>query len=632
MKFYRTTRVFLLFAFISVISYAQFQQPSAVVKLNESAKELLLNDVTGYIVVLTGKSYSGIDTSTNKKVWEKEFSAFSFMSQVLTNGGISLDMFSSEKTKVLSNVQDTPYMNIDLGGAFLVINTFNGELVFDSGKVNGTVENIGFLPEKLAFLIDTEHNQQLYVSLYSLEDQKIAWSTKIGEKSSFLKWLFDAQANRSKVDGEFGYIPRGNSIYKINLSSGEIVWKSDSERKISEFLITEGGKNIITLEKGKGLGGALGTKQNLNVLDPQTGKFNWDKSITTKSVAFIQDLGDEFIFAHYNGFNKYNYKTGEKAWKKDPRGKRFSDVILLEEGYLYTAGNEMLLIDENGEKKWKKFIEISDNKEDNVFVLQKIKGDKVMYVTSTYANLVDIKTGKRIWKKNLKFNEKRPTQVAYDEATDKFIVYHDEEFFALTSALTERPDPLTELKIKKEKDINNLEIRDKGYYLSGLGEVAYVDKAGKVLYQKFYKEPGGFGRGLAKVGLGVAAVGADIVANTTLETVSTDRNGNTVRTSSPAFGSNERAIAGDVLGFADAELAVIKRRFDATRNSENFGFFFSREKDQQEENAKVLVKLEKDTGKEVSKYQFSNNRPEYTIDGLTGTVYYLYKNEIQVFE
>ena len=50
------------------------------------------------------------------------------------------------------------------------------------------------------------------------------------------------------------------------------------------------------------------------------------------------------------------------------------------------------------------------------------------------------------------------------------------------------------------------------------------------------------------------------------------------------------------------------------------------------ERIKVLVKVNKDTGAEEGKFLFNNNKPVYTIDEYSGTIYYINGNKIDVFK
>jgi hypothetical protein len=91
-------------------------------------------------------------------------------------------------------------------------------------------------------------------------------------------------------------------------------------------------------------------------------------------------------------------------------------------------------------KAWKSFIEIADEKEDPIYYLGKV-GDKVMYLTGTmetYGN----KSGRKLWKRNIKFNNNRPVLPTYDENSNSYLVYNDEELYKFDPSIDDKPEPL----------------------------------------------------------------------------------------------------------------------------------------------------------------------------------------------
>ena len=71
----------------------------------------------------------------------------------------------------------------------------------------------------------------------------------------------------------------------------------------------------------------------------------------------------------------------------------------------------------------------------------------------------------------------------------------------------------------------------------------------------------------------------------------------------------------------------MKTRFNASNQVKDYKFFFTKEGAN-----KVLVKVNKDTGAEEGKFLFNNNKPVYTIDEYSGTIYYINGNKIDVFK
>ena len=300
-------------------------------------------------------------------------------------------------------------------------------------------------------------------------------------------------------------------------------------------------------------------------------------------------------------------------------------VIPIDKDYLYVAENEMMLINKDGEKLWKKFIEISDEKEDAIVYLGKVN-NKVMYITATYGNMVDYVSGQKLWKRNLKFNEKRPTMSVYDEEAKSFLVYNDEELYKFDPSVADKPDPFAKVNIKREKELNGMELFPWGVALSGPLEVVGVGKDGQTKYHRNYSQPGELGRQMLK-GLGRVAQVAGGIASTEIKVSARDANGNEV-TGTANFGNDVKAagIAGSIAGGALA--AATRKRFNAMKQNQDYSFIFAKD---EASDTKVLVKVRKADGEEVDKIIFENNRPDYEIDPLTESIYYIIGNHLKIF-
>ncbi|WP_316807458.1 hypothetical protein [Pedobacter agri] len=360
---------------------------------------------------------------------------------------------------------------------------------------------------------------------------------------------------------------------------------------------------------------------------------------STKYVSYIEDWGNKFLVAHSNGFNFFDYSTGQKIWKKDAKGDDIKQVIPIDNDYLYIADNEMSLIDRDGKQKWKNFIEISDDKTDPVYFLNKIDNNKVFYLTGTYGNMVDYTTGKKIWKGNIKFDPKLPLLHAFDESTKSFLVFNDEKIYKFDPTAVEKPEAFAKIKVKNDKALSTLGLFDWGVSLTGENEVIGVNKNGTVKFQKTYKEPGAASRKLLKVGslvsmsyLGVKSGLQQGFSEATY--VSRDANGNLSEKYLLSESSRERlknkaavnsgisqAIGATVLNRVDS-------RFKALKQNNDFAYIFAR--GEADEN-NYLVKVNKATGEETDKIAIDNTKPIYEIDHVSDNLYYVNNNELRIF-
>ena len=156
--------------------------------------------------------------------------------------------------------------------------------------------------------------------------------------------------------------------------------------------------------------------------------------------------------------------------------------------------------------------------------------------------------------------------------------------------------------------------------ISGMGELAYVDKSGNVVYQKYYDEPGALGRTFSRIGLNALNVAANIGAAEWVDSQGNSQGG-------VFFNEENRDLLGGVSETAFYLDSSMKTRFNASNQVKDYKFFFTKDGAN-----KVLVKVNKDTGAEEGKFLFNNNKPVYTIDEYSGTIYYINGNKIDVFK
>lgn len=622
--------------FFLILSYTSFSQRAAdqVLKMNSKIEDLIQNSITGIIVVKEGNFVRGISPETKAEVWS--FDANKTVGDIKALEALSKadtdNLFASKR--ILKSIEGSPYVEALVNYKTVLINTIDGKVVYNSGDYKYVVFNSQFLYEQNEYLVKGVENGKVIASLIDLNNGNVIWKTEQGEAKSMFSSMFTFKANMSneaEVSGNTIYSLYYGKLSAIDRKSGALKWVGEIE--YTKVFPTQNNQNLVVINS-KGL---LSAKQYLNVLDAETGKSIWEDAIKTKYIVYLEDWGTKILVAHNSGFNFYNLKDGTKIWKKDARGDGLKKVISIDGDYLYVAENEMILIDKDGQKKWKNFIEISDNKEDEINYLGKVN-DKVLYLTATYGNMVDFKSGKKLWKGNLKFNEKRPLLSVYDEENDSFLVYNDEELFKFNTKVTDKPDSFAKVNVKKEKELNAIELFPWGVALSGPTEVLGVSKDGKVLYQKIYTQPGDGGRAWGQalstagsIGLGISSSINTFVGSewkmTTIDPVTGKEK--VIAYKEKDQGRLNRA-ANEAAGAAF--LADVSKRFgqryQAMKQNRDFSYIFARD---EATDKKVLVKLKKENGSELDKIIFENIRPIYEIDPATQYIYYIFEKELRIF-
>lgn len=630
----KTFIIIVLCNLIATWALAQ-RGPDRTLAMGNNISAITQSELTGTIVIKEGENIRGIDADTKTEKWKVTKDEIGGVNVLEALADPDLLNFVKKKESIKA-VPRTPYIEGLINNKFVLINSETGKVVYNSANEKFAVITSQFLYESNEYLCFVFEDKKIKSLLIDLKTGNQIWKTEIDDAKSFgtmltsaltlKKQYFDrAMAYRDKI-----FALNYGTLSCIDRQTGKLLWRSAD--KYSVFYPTQDGRNIVVAESV----GLLGNKQELSVLNVSTGKGIWDDAIKTKYIVYVEDWGTKLLVAHYSGFNFFDLSNGQKIWKKDARGDMLKRVIPLGSDYLYVAENEMMLIDQNGEKKWKKFIEISDNKDDEIMFLDKV-GEKVFYLTSTYGNMVDYKSGAKLWKRNIKFNEKRPVLSTYDQANNLFLVYNDEKLYKFDPNGADRPEPFADVNVKNEKEISGIDLFKWGVSLTGQVELMGVDMAGKVKYHNLYKQPGEGTRKLIKgasivggVGFGSNAV-AKSITGSEWQMVYRDENG-VMRESVIKQADNAKlaeaqvsaVVAGNLFNLADK----YSSRFKAMKQNEAYAFVFAKG----ENNEKLLIKVRKEDGKELDKIIFANDRPEYEIDPVTENIFYVSGSSLLVYD
>ncbi|SFD36423.1 outer membrane protein assembly factor BamB family protein [Flavobacterium phragmitis] len=618
----------ILLLSVTVSSIAQ-RKYDEIVTTENTVQDLVQNEITGVVVFKEGGTIKGLDPETKKVIWTLTKEDFGTTSAGDILSDPDFGKVFKEKS-ALTTVPGSPYVEAYINSKYIIINTDSGKVVYNSSKESFWVTQSDFIPETDEYLLTLKKDGDMAIALLDMKTGELKWNTTVDKAKSLFSFSFkeSANTNTATVHGSVIYYLLYGKLYSFDRSSGKLNWKGEED--YSKFYLTQNNKNIVVVNNA----GTFSSKQYLNVLNTETGKSIWKESIKTKRVVYLEDWGTKLLVAHFSGFNFYDLNSGEKIWKKDARGDGLKRVIPIDQDFLYVAENEMMLINKDGEKLWKKFIEISDDKEDPIYYLGKV-GEKVMYLTGTYGNMVDYKTGVKLWKRNIKFEKSRPVLPTYDEATNSYLVYNDEKLYKFDPSINDKPEPFAKVNIKREKELNSIEQFPWGVVLSGPLEVMGVNMDGTVKYHFTYNQPGETGRRLLKsaaiagsIGLGVGSVASDI-KGADLTMTYRDADGN-MRTS-VAKGDQTNKDQAKAYAAGSAALGVVaakfNSRFNAMKQNRDYSYIFAKA----DTGEKVLVKVSKAEGKEIDKIIFTNNKPLYEIDPATQNIFYVSDKSIQIF-
>lgn len=633
----------LIGALLTLCSHSMIfaqRQADIVLKFDNNIENILVDDYTGNVLIKDSKAISSYNPDKNTLNWtvtEEELAKQSNADKLKKADNILKTVesgdflsFLDKKASMVEFIPGSPYITLTLNNSDIILDGITGELLYNSRELGYRLLSSEYMPNEHALLLTVINEKNYSCVYYDLKNKQEKWISTLSPTESFfssLKGLLNvfgtSDQTRDMVvttDKDI-FVTISGALFNINKENGDIIWKS--EDKITEFVINKAQTHLIGIRKS---GNILRSRVSLNLMNISDGSKVWKDDVTTKYVSYIEDAGDMVLVAHESGFNFYNYANGKKVWKKDAKGNKIKQVIPLDGDYLYIADKEMNLIDKEGQNKWKKFVEICDKDEDVVYHLNKIDNNRVFYLSDSYGNMVDYTTGKKVWKKDVKFNRGRPLLYKFDADKNIYIAYNDKKIYRFdpNGKDEKKNEPFAKLKeVKSDDTMADIELFDWGISLVSEEDVIAVDFDGNIKYHNTYKDPGAKKRNWAMAGRIAASVGGEVATQMGAANLmsSAFSGGNTNGAVASVYGG---AFASDMANSGYAER--LTQRINAMQANADYAFVLNKGKEGTE-----IVKIRKEDGTEVDKVSVEGTAPIFKVDGYNYNLYFAHKNELRIF-
>jgi outer membrane protein assembly factor BamB len=610
MKPIRTTLCLLL---LSGLSYAQvkpefeFQLGTTVTKI-----KWMQQTNTGSLVAATDLSLAGINPKTKQITWEiKEL------------GSASEDKFE--------NIAGTPYFMVETAKSLglgkpqtSIIEAETGKIVFNSNDADMKISGKRPLYHLGALLIEGTRNKRSFIALLDFSTGKERWSKDVGAAKSGLGALLNTRSIFTvppivDKNGNLVIIDK-NNVLCLNGNDGSDVWKKEFKEKIEDAMLTyDRSKLFVTYENRVDL---LATENGVSAYGEKLLKLNG------KCNGLAPYDKTSYILKHSEGVNIIDAVTGELRWKKESSLDNINDIRLTEHGILAINNEEkstkFYLINSEGKKVWK--FELSSPA---VIIEPTEKG--ILYFTDSRANLVEYEKGKELWKRDIKIR-KRPA-FGFDDDRNRLLVYSDDKLNAFSLAdgnMTVLTEALPLKDYDEDRELATIEVRKNGYFINSLQNTSLVDFDGKVIFNHNYKEAG-LSKGVRALMKG-AAVAATVYSGVkTVQSVrfrnQVDANGQPVANHIEGYvdenTSTAKSAAASGVG-ADAMFAMARQRFNATKATKDAIFILTKF---EETGINGLVKVDKDSGKDLVKIPFGDKDPAYIVDEAENKLYVVIKDK-----
>ncbi|MEM6261577.1 MAG: hypothetical protein AAGI38_03645 [Bacteroidota bacterium] len=594
----------------------------------------------GNLIIASGSSLQRIDSETGEVKWSKK-------------------QFGNLSESQVEELPGSPFLKIKSGNAFMLMDEFSGDIVFDPAKAGiSEVKGYYMFYNMGAILIDgMAISGEQSISLINMADASVKWSIK--EDVGRIIAANELGNDEILLTDLFG-------MSKVKASSGEFIWKGGSggDKKKDEDggkfgkLMQEFAKEMVEEavkdedfnaaffhRPGDGICFFAGeNKDSRTESVPGEGMKEIPYTYYSFAAFNVQDgsqlWGDLDIEGQLgqvtyreNGLmivptlpnmplNVYNYQTGQGMWGRGfyPKGV-VADFLDTESGLLIASEQSnksyLQLIDpKTGSKVYKRPTKVNGTIAGIVPL-----SNAVLYLTSSEINILDITKGELKWDKGINSTpsltgKKGDMIYAFDtrERVVKTIDLTSESFKNLTAE---------KLTFQGKESPNKLEVMEDGVLLYSDQNIAKYSFDGTLLFNEFYEAPRE-SRFMQALLLADAAY-ASYVAAQSYYVAAHMGNAEAELRGQSAGGSQLAGQFKDV--YADlgeqassyakeAANAAFKRQ-KATQSGKDFNFILTRQ-----DKIVKLLQVSKKTGKAEGAIDLGRDKnPSYTIDNFSGTVY-----------
>jgi outer membrane protein assembly factor BamB len=570
----------------------------------------------GLIIASGAKGLLAMNNATGEIVWHnKELKAIDKNTFLNIDG---LPLFYVEYVPIAGKTRE------------IIINSSNGNIIFDTKDDGYRIKEFTMLPENGVILFELTKDKERYLMSFSLKTWEKEWLTPLGEGKGFIKSLI---TKRSFIDhGPYFnkennlIIGIKNQIFAIDRSNGKIVWQHEADKRIKALVYSEANNSLY-----------LGIKKSktLKVLDPSSGKDITPGKLKLRGtlIDVRPDEANNLILVETEGFNIINPETNEFRWKKSFKIDFLNEVIPHEKGLIAIGKDEkdgtISLVDENGDKIWS-----SKVKGYSYYVTPTEKG--VMYISTERSNILDFEKGKDVWDKDVKF--KSIPAVTYDEKEDKVILFENKKGYKFdlnTGQIDLFAEDIALESVKKKTPLVAEYIQDAGYLLFSDQHISLLSTSGKLNYTQYYTPASslkGFAQ-LATTGLAFAGVDLDVGgAMENIEQLSSLSNGAYRKSSDQSDGtSTESVIAGMYVGNEQnmsTVFEVTKTRYSNSKNIKSHKFIVAKIKSDTAPTKHGIYMINKKTGAIDKRIDLLDKTPNYLIDVVDDVIFVNEKNHL----
>lgn len=597
----------------------------------------------GNYLVGTNNALLYVDQATGKIIWSNpEF-------KNLNEGDVS-------------QVGNSPLISVNQGTTVHMIDPFSGESKFDSKRagINEIKDQMIMYNSNAILVSGRTYNNKDILILSSLTNGETLWKLE----DDFGRLITASDVSSSEI-----LIVTLYNNYKINTQSGELIWKNDTSDANEELnklgalggLMKQAAANVAQdmdfniqfyknpfepifyiASEQEGRAKTSGFSSSISDGGPtyhttytafslKDGNRIWKKDLDVNG-----KMGQ--LYFHEKGLvilpdddlntkiNLYDYNTQEGLWGKKGKGIKIKGGVY---DYLEIEKGLILISKKPNNKNYITFLDLNTGSlafEDPI----KIEGEVLfgemtpsglLYMTSSEVNVLNISSGKTLIDKEIRTN---PSLI--DQNKDLLYAYDN------SSSTIKILDKKTGLVSKLGNAINfegkefpsSISIRDNGILISSSQNLALVDYSGKTTFQIYLeapREPGiiralRYAQAVRAAYIGAVSYAGAAAYQSAANDISKENQA--VGAMVSGIGMAYEDLGNQATDFAKKSWQMANERFKATKEADAYVVILS-----QVEKTNYLMKVSKNTGEIESRIDLGKDRePSYTMDGVTGTVFY----------
>ncbi|MER3373695.1 MAG: PQQ-binding-like beta-propeller repeat protein [Allomuricauda sp.] len=608
-----------LFVLCIVTTYAQDKLWE--INLNEKLYKVGWIEQTndGLILAAGDKGLMALDNNTGEEVWYNET-----LKAVDKNSLLNipeLPMFYAEYDPIIGKTRG------------VLINSSNGDILFDTKENEHKVKGFTVYPEQAMILFELIHDKMRYLMRFSLRTWTEEWMAPVGKNKENL--LQKAFGGVSFVDHEPQFDQNGNmiigiddEIYVLNPKDGSEVWKYEANKKIKALVYSPISNSIyVGIKKSK----------KLTILDPGTGEDITPGKLKLRGymIDLVKDDDTEnLILVESEGFNMLDPNTNTLLWKKSYKIDPLTEVIPNGDDFIAVGKGEKISlldrVDANGKKVW-------DTKIGGYAYYTSLTDKGVMYISTERSNIIDYETGKDVWKKDVKFRS--IPAVTFDEQEEKVVIFENGngyKFDLETADIDLFAEDIDLEKVTRKTPLLTDYVRDEGYFLFTDQHVSMLSNQGKLVYTNYYDPPTSTDALIALGDFaGKAFLGVDLDIAGSIENINmlTDLSNGVYRNTLDQNGAGQQTslVAGlyvDNGATIQPVLEVTSTRYFNSKQNKGHQFLVTKVKDDNAPTKHSIYMINKATGQIEASIDLLDKTPNYLVDVVDDRVFINQNNEL----